>query len=172
MNTRTYVKYGYFPINVVWKDGEPMIDNAFGLTEEQIESAAQAIWHAWTPDKSEKVTWNVIAEDARKTYRHMAIHAAPYLQMPWGMPTDAEIESININHGFQHKSEDGTARIYAPGRGAIVAKFVAERNAKRAPKPVDPRLQIVKEAIVRMRTMPTHEMAQSILDTLDAAVPK
>jgi hypothetical protein len=97
------------------------------LTDEQIEAAAKRIWASG--DRS-GYKWSEIASEAMAIYREMARAAAPFLQMPWEIPSDEEERQLFA---------DVSKRAPSISPVKLVIGFIARRNASLIPKPVDPR---------------------------------
>jgi hypothetical protein len=89
------------------------------LANEQIEAAAKAM------RKADHCPIDI------GHYRITACAAAPFLQMPWEMPTYEELEMFK-----DFKSA-----------GSALFEFVRRRNAALLPKPVDPRRQRIIDAL-------------------------
>ena len=103
------------------------------LTDKQIEAAAragvEAIGQNW-----DTLTFARSKVDARKWVEA----AAPYLQLPWEMPTDREIDAA-ASSSYTVISRDATE--------LLLRRFVNERNAALQPKPVDPRREAIMNAL-------------------------
>lgn len=80
------------------------------LTDEQIEAAAKAMYEASMsvfdlPRDTggchhTLATWKQVPGHAKERFRHQVRAAAPFLQMPWEMPTMQELETCCTLSGF------------------------------------------------------------------------
>lgn len=152
------------------------------LTDEQIEAAAKEAFRTNVmPRDYSRYGWNDLDEMERKAYRDEVIAAAPFLQFPWEMPTEEEVEVADrhINHAFQARNADGQAIAYCFGPSSTLARFVWTRNKALLPKPVDPRREKIACLIEKIKeesrigpidqVPPTpSEIAIRILAALDA----
>jgi hypothetical protein len=112
------------------------------LSEQQIEQAAKA----W------KGTSNVGIKECLRA-------VAPYLQLPWDEPSEAERGEIR-RYICQH-GEVGEREVYA------VCMFINSRNAA-LQKPVDPRREKIVDAIHRYGYFGNKEaLADNIIVALD-----
>lgn len=130
------------------------------LTDEQIEAAAKAIFLAPTEGNENTSSWNfdTLPFAAKDRYRIIARAAAPFLQMPWEIPTSEEMVD-----GIRNGSVGGTSE--------ALIQFIKRRNAALLPKPVDPRRAKILAALMEHtpnRTLRYEDMADLILATLDA----
>lgn len=123
------------------------------LTDEQIVAAAKRIWAA---SDNSGYKWSEIASEAKVIYMEMARVAAPFLQMPWEMPTEEEVAKA----------------LHANGTTEALLQFVQRRNASLIPKPVDPRREKLRSAVNEWRqcegAYTTSEIVDRILAALDA----
>lgn len=113
------------------------------LTDEQIEAAAKAMFESSWPKNEGK--WPAQGHDGRERWRELARIAAPFLQMPWKMPTEEESDSI-----YSEVSRRDAFSIPAATRiKAAMQLFVRYRNASLIPKPLDPRREKVLKVLSR-----------------------
>jgi hypothetical protein len=66
--------------------------------------------------------------------------AAPYLQLQWDEPTDAEVHQANTK---------GSSYCVVPNEAArvLIVRFINHRNAAFQPKPVDPRRKVIEDVL-------------------------
>jgi hypothetical protein len=148
------------------------------LTKEQIERAAEALWNitfeqreSRQPGRTED-RWCNVNPQFKDEWREWARVAAPYLQLPWDEPNEAEIAELG---------RERMQRV-SPRECGFLREFVRRRNAALLPKPVDPR----REPLVKMFTelgcippcpmphgIPASEfMADTVLKIIDTASSK
>lgn len=110
------------------------------LTDEQIEAAAKAMFddfrnnHIAVMGDTGIPGWLDVHGFSKDKYKQFARAAAPFLQMPWDVPSEREIANRPNECSYT------SAR-------AILRSFVHNRNAKLIPKPVDPRRDKIARAI-------------------------
>lgn len=100
------------------------------LTQEQVERAAKAAHDAFMED-GQPIGYDKLAQTLREPYRSCVRAAAPFLQLPWDEPTLEEASKAN-------QCMDGQSAIF---------DFIRRRNAALLPKPVDPRLAVVRHQL-------------------------
>jgi hypothetical protein len=132
------------------------------LTDERIEAAAKAMGNAINEQVS--IHRRMIIRTPHgcdiETTRAGLRAAAPFLQMPWEMPTDKECREL-------HALTDNEV-------GHALRQFVCDRNAALIPKPADPRREKVKTALIGevstflWNTEEAYRAADRILAALDA----
>jgi hypothetical protein len=103
------------------------------LTAQQIEFAVAAF---------ENVAGHAATGELLSMAERMR-RAAPFLQLPWDEPTEEEWSAIF------HSIPGSSARSWASSSARSWAcEFVRRRNAALQPKPVDPRLEKIRSALV------------------------
>jgi hypothetical protein len=131
------------------------------LTDEQIEAAAKAAWLGRFLTPHGVADFDTVSPDMQSGWRRAMRAAAPFLQMPWEMPTQSECELI----GRAQDVAEVTVH-YA------VSSFINMRNASLFPKLVDPRRDKLKAAVNEWRqcegAYTTSEIVDRILAALDA----
>ena len=101
------------------------------LTEQQLDQAAAAYGMAYGGD----------AEGPSDARREGLRAAAPFLQIPWEPPTKEEAKSFHENY-YTFASTSIPSTLHA------LRRFIANRNAALLPKPVDPRFEKIRSALV------------------------
>jgi hypothetical protein len=95
------------------------------LTDEQVARAVEAYYKAGpTP-----TAWETVPSATKYRIGEQLRAAAPFLQAPWEMPTDCEIEQFEAVPQYSVRSR--------------LCQFVQVRNAGLLPNPVDPRREAV-----------------------------
>lgn len=129
------------------------------LTDEQIEAAAKAMYEGSNQGTMLPygVPWNGMNFGERHRWLVALRAAAPFLQMPWEMPTAGEVEKA----------------LCANGTTEALLQFVRSRNASLIPKPVDPRREKVINILCHADRSPepaidANKLADRILAALDA----
>jgi hypothetical protein len=102
------------------------------LTAEQIDASAAAILKAAKVD-----SWHQLSFTERENWQVMARAAAPFLQMPWELPTQSECELIRRAQDVAEVTVH-----YA------VSSFINMRNASLIPKPADPRREKIEKIVI------------------------
>lgn len=138
------------------------------LTDEQIKLATNIMIYEILRSSIRSISLPLETEPWRIAFDK----AAPFLQLPWGMPTLDEIQIGHKNslHHFDFLEETHTNTItYSAGMPSALARFVYERNQllMLMPKPVDPRREKISR-ILNGHFQPTEAIVDSIIAALDA----
>lgn len=112
------------------------------LTDVQVELAAAVMYTSEYP----KERWPELDDRIKSTYRKLARTAAPLLQLPW-------------NEVITYDEAKSAQEVFLKENMTVaLAKFVARRNTKILPKPVDPRRE---QLLVILDRVSRHEVAPS-----------
>lgn len=135
------------------------------LTDEQIKLATNIMIYEILHTSIRSISLPLETEPWRIAFDK----AAPFLQLPWGMPTEEELETavLHKDHAFSTKNEDGDVVAYCFGESSMLARFVWMRNRSLMPKPVDPRRDKISR-ILNGHFQPTEAIVDSIIAALDA----
>lgn len=124
------------------------------LTDEQIDRAVDCAALATGEKRFDR-------EYARHNFRA----AAPFLQLPWDEPSDAEIDVFsNIAYG---RTVNVVGEVCRNISQMVLREFVRRRNATLLPKPVDSRRAAILKAYKPYGYNPDEELMAAILDALD-----
>lgn len=138
------------------------------LTDEQIEAAAEAAYENRAKHLHSNCVWKKLSSEIRSYWRADVAIAAPFLQLPWDMPTAAEIVMVDTHGSYRVNTGEGYIH-FASGISSGLARFVFHRNGLLIPKHVDPRQEIIANALNKYNTpyVDAAKMAEAILAALD-----
>ena len=130
------------------------------LTKEQIEVAATALNRNFVGVPNGNLSGSFDPE----VYRKAATATAPYLQSPWEMPTEEEVESLFKLLDIPSISG---RREYAH---RLLRSFIERRNAALLPKPVDSRREKLIPILARLARWHVNDTQDHIVDAILAAL--
>ena len=122
------------------------------LTKEQIEQGKWAYEVAWNNSSHIDSVINGLTA------------AAPYLQMPWEMPSEEELTWCD---GIYRNAHGVTGRA---DRVLALRKFIERRNAALLPKPVDSRREKLIPILARLARWHVNDAQDHIVDAILAAL--